>query len=239
VGDAGLPYYQQTSYSSANLGGSIVNQEEDLYNGLQQLTTQYQSHVGGVTSSTPAVGYNYNDMADGLNNSNLDSIVYPNGRIVDYDHGQNQDPVTEITVSGTTATVTTAVAHDLSSGASVDIQGSSQAALDGVHTITVTGSDTFTFTFSGSASSDTSSSDMTEVPTDNLDFVIGRPDGLQDHGGSAAGTVLQSYTYLGLGTIVQENDGNGTEMSYIAPTPTPTPTPSAPPTTLERRDEGN
>ncbi|HEX4123829.1 MAG TPA: hypothetical protein VHY37_03820 [Tepidisphaeraceae bacterium] len=46
--DAGLPY-QQTSYSAAS-GGSVVNQEEDIYNGLWQLITQYQAAGGGCTS---------------------------------------------------------------------------------------------------------------------------------------------------------------------------------------------
>ena len=35
-------------------------------------------------STTPAVSYNHNEMADGRNNSNLDSIGYPNGRVEDY-----------------------------------------------------------------------------------------------------------------------------------------------------------
>jgi hypothetical protein len=213
--DAGLPY-QQTSYSAAS-GGSVVNQEEDIYNGLWQLITQYQAASGSVSGGTPAVGYNYNVMSDGQNNSKLESTVYPNGRILDTDYSPNQEPVTGIAVSGTTATVATAVAHGLSTGATVTIAGASHPALDGTFTITVTNSTHFTYTFTGSASTD-SSADLTETPV-SLDSTISRPDGLQDHAGSAAGTVLQGYTYLGLSTIVQEVDGNGTEMTYIAPTP--------------------
>ncbi len=211
----------------------FYRQQQEAYNGLQQLITQYQSVSGSVnTSTTPSVQYNYNVMGDGQNNSKLRSIAYPNGRIVDYDYSSNQEPVTSISVSGTTATVTTAAAHGLSTGATVTMAGASHAALDGTFTITVTNSTHFTYTFTGSASTD-SSSDITETPV-SLDSTISRPDGLQDHAGSAAGTVLQSDLYLGLGTIVQENDGNGTELTYIAPaTPTPTPTPSAPPTTID------
>ncbi len=64
------------------------------------------------------------------------------------------------------------------------IEGASHAALDGTFTITVLTSTTFTYTFSGSASTD-SSSDITETPW-GLDAAISRPDGLQDHAGSAA-----------------------------------------------------
>ncbi len=180
----------------------------------------------GTAGPTPGaeqpVGYNL--MAGGENNSKLRSVTYPNGRIVDTDYSSAQEPVTGIAVSGSTATVTTAVADGLSTGATVVIEGASHAALNGTFTFTVLTSTTFTYTFSGSASTD-SSSDITETPW-GLDAAISRPDGLQDHAGSAAGTVLQSDTYLGLGTIVQENDGNGTALSYIQQSPAPTPTPT-------------
>ena len=39
--------YLFTSYDAAS-GGSVVNQVEDLFNGLGQLTTQYQAHAGAV-----------------------------------------------------------------------------------------------------------------------------------------------------------------------------------------------
>ncbi len=219
--DAGL-VYQQTSFPAS---GGAVNQEQDAYNGLQQLITQYQAASGTVnTSTTPSVQYSYNLMVGGENNSKLRSTTYPDGRIVDTDYSSNQEPVTGIAVSGSTATVTTAIADGLSTGATVVIEGASHAALDGTFTITALTSTTFSYTFSGSASTD-SSADITETPW-GLDAAISRPDALQDHAGSAAGTVLQGYTYLGLGTIVQENDGNGTALSYIQQSPAPTPTPT-------------
>src|SRR5581483_2042858 len=46
----GRPYRYTSSSDSA--GTSIVNQVEQLYNGLGQLTTEYQSHAGAVNLST-------------------------------------------------------------------------------------------------------------------------------------------------------------------------------------------
>ena len=56
--------------------------------------------------------------------------------------------------------------------------------------------------------------DLTEAVY-TLDNAISRVTGLQDHAGSAAGTVLDAYMYLGLGTIVQQTQGNGVDLSYI------------------------
>jgi hypothetical protein len=47
--------YLTTSYNAAT-GGSIVNQVQDVFNGLDQLVQEYQSHSGAVnTSTTPSV----------------------------------------------------------------------------------------------------------------------------------------------------------------------------------------
>ena len=43
--------YLVTSYDAAT-GGDIVNQVEDVYNGLGQLTAEYQSNDGAVNTST-------------------------------------------------------------------------------------------------------------------------------------------------------------------------------------------
>ena len=83
--------YLVTSYNAAS-GGSIVNQVEDLYNGLDQLTAEYQSHNGAVNlSTTPVVQYAYTDMAGGVNNSRLTSMTYPNGRVLDYNYNNGLD----------------------------------------------------------------------------------------------------------------------------------------------------
>jgi len=61
LGDA----YLITTYNAAS-GGSIVNQVEDIYNGLNQLIQEYQSHSGAVvTGTTPSVQYSYTEMSGG------------------------------------------------------------------------------------------------------------------------------------------------------------------------------
>src|SRR5579884_4311104 len=83
--------YQVTTYNAAS-GGSIVNQVEDLYNGLNQLIQEYQSHSGAVvTGTTPSVQYAYNELAGGANNSRLVSMTYPNGRVLDYNYNAGLD----------------------------------------------------------------------------------------------------------------------------------------------------
>ena len=83
--------YLTTSYDSAS-GGSIVNQVEDVYNGLGQLTGEYQAVSGAVnTSTTPEVQYSYTEMSGGANNSRLTSITYPNGYVLDYNYNTGLD----------------------------------------------------------------------------------------------------------------------------------------------------
>ena len=83
--------YLVTSYDAAS-GGSIVNQDERLFNGLAQLTAEYQSTSGAVdTSTTPVVQYVYTEMAGGVNNSRLTSITYPSGYEVDYNYASGLD----------------------------------------------------------------------------------------------------------------------------------------------------
>ena len=103
--------YLFTSYSDTS-GSTIVSQVEDIFNGLGQLTKEYQSHSGAVnTSSTLYVQYNYTEMASGVNNSRPTSIVYPNGREIDYNYASGLDSsisrVTSVSdSSGTLETLT-------------------------------------------------------------------------------------------------------------------------------------
>ena len=61
-----------------------MNQVENIYNGLGQITAQYQSVSGAVdTSTTPYVGYTYSSPSNG---SLLTSMVYPNGRTINYNY---------------------------------------------------------------------------------------------------------------------------------------------------------
>ena len=63
-----------------------------------------------------------------------------------------QFPVTSVTRSSTTATVTTPVKHGLDDGQKVILSGSTPTNYNGEKTISVTGETTFTFTVSGSPS---------------------------------------------------------------------------------------
>ncbi len=79
--------YLITSYNAAT-AGSIVNQVQQVYNGLGQMIGEYQSHSGAVeTSTTPEVQYAYNELSGGANNSRLTSITYSSGYVVDYNYG--------------------------------------------------------------------------------------------------------------------------------------------------------
>jgi RHS repeat-associated protein len=89
--DTGDRPYLYTAYNAAS-GGSIVNQVQQVYNGLGQLITEYQSHSGAVnTSSMPKVQYAYNELAGGANNSRLVSMTYPNGRVLNYNYNSGVD----------------------------------------------------------------------------------------------------------------------------------------------------
>ena len=88
--EQGNPYLF-TSYADT-AGTIVVNQVEDLYNGLGQLTAEYQSHSGPVViGTTPEVQYTYNEMANGENNSRLTSMIYPDGRVIDYNYDPGLD----------------------------------------------------------------------------------------------------------------------------------------------------
>jgi RHS repeat-associated protein len=80
-----------TSYDAAT-GGNIVNQVQRSFNGLRQLTAEYQSHSGAVNvNTTPSVQYAYTEMAGAQNNSRLTSITYPSGYVVNYNYAAGLD----------------------------------------------------------------------------------------------------------------------------------------------------
>ncbi len=71
-----------TSYDAAS-GGNVINQVKDDFNGLGQVTKEWQEHSGAVTSSSANVQYAYSEMAGGANQSRLTSITYASGYKVD------------------------------------------------------------------------------------------------------------------------------------------------------------
>ncbi|MGL4421870.1 MAG: hypothetical protein ACRCZF_14475, partial [Gemmataceae bacterium] len=77
--------YLATTYD-ATTAGNIVTQIQRDYNGLGQVTSEWQSHGGTVTGSTPRVQYAYSGMAGGVNHSRLTSMTYPNGRVLTYNY---------------------------------------------------------------------------------------------------------------------------------------------------------
>jgi RHS repeat-associated protein len=74
-----------TSYDAA-FGGSVVNQVEQDFNGLGQLTSDWQEHAGAVTGSTPRVQYAYSEMPGGANHSRPTSMTYPNGKVLTFNY---------------------------------------------------------------------------------------------------------------------------------------------------------
>lgn len=87
---AGLPF-QFTSYDAA-VGGDVINDVERLYNGLGQVTVEYQEHVGAVDTGTSAtVEYAYSEMASSTNHSRPTSMKYPDGRILRYEYADGLD----------------------------------------------------------------------------------------------------------------------------------------------------
>jgi RHS repeat-associated protein len=89
--DTGHRPYQITQYNAVT-SGTVVNQIEDLYNGLGQLADEYQAHGGTVnTSTSPVVVYGWSLMPSGANHSRLTSMQYPNGRSLDYVYNSGLD----------------------------------------------------------------------------------------------------------------------------------------------------
>jgi RHS repeat-associated protein len=69
-----------------------VNQVQDTYNGLGQLTNEYQEQAGAVNVATsPQVRYAYTEMAGGQNNSRPTSMTYPSGRVIDFVYAPGLD----------------------------------------------------------------------------------------------------------------------------------------------------
>ena len=97
-----------TSYNAAT-GGSVSNQVTRAYNGFGQMTSEWQSHTGLVsTTTTPRVQYAYS-AASGGNHSRLTRITYPSGYAVDYayDAGVDSDSSRLTSLSGPRTSTTT------------------------------------------------------------------------------------------------------------------------------------
>jgi RHS repeat-associated protein len=82
--------YLFTSYDAAS-GGNVVNQVKDEFNGLGQITKEWQEHSGAVTGTSANVQYGYSEMAGGANHSRLTSITYASGYVLNYNYGSGLD----------------------------------------------------------------------------------------------------------------------------------------------------
>lgn len=82
----GLPS-KVSSIDSATVGsGSTINEVQYDYNDFGQVTSEWQDQVGAVnTGSSPRVQYAYSNGA--ANHLRLDSLTYPNGRVISYSYG--------------------------------------------------------------------------------------------------------------------------------------------------------
>lgn len=81
-----------TSYD-APTGGTIVNQVQRQFNGLGQLTGEWQEHAVAVTGSSSRVQYAYSELTGGTNHSRLTSLIYPNGKVLNYNYAAGLDDV--------------------------------------------------------------------------------------------------------------------------------------------------
>ncbi len=82
-------------------------------------------------------------------------------------YGSRTLSVTTLTRSGTTATATTSVPHNLLTGASVTIAGASPTGYNGAKTITVTGPTTFTYTVANTLTTPATGTKTAAVGTAN------------------------------------------------------------------------
>ena len=83
--------YLFTSYDAAS-GGNVVNQVKREFDGLGQMTVEFQAHDGIAGSeATTSVRYAYAQMAGGANNSRLTSITYTNGKVVNFNYAAGLD----------------------------------------------------------------------------------------------------------------------------------------------------
>ncbi len=82
--------YLFTSYDATS-SGSVVNQVKREFNGLGQLTKEWQEHSGAVNGSSSNVQYTYSEMASSANHSRLTSMTYASGYVVNYNYASGLD----------------------------------------------------------------------------------------------------------------------------------------------------
>ncbi|GIW76470.1 MAG: hypothetical protein KatS3mg104_1533 [Phycisphaerae bacterium] len=87
--------------SSKNSAGTIINQVKTTFDGWGNVIKSEQDHAGAVSGSTPSVQYAYADGASGgaAKYVRLDTITYPNGRVIKYNYnttGSDDDVLSRV-----------------------------------------------------------------------------------------------------------------------------------------------
>ncbi|MCW2892950.1 MAG: repeat-associated core domain protein, partial [Actinomycetia bacterium] len=92
--------YQATARTGLGSGSTVVNQDQFAYDQFGRVAVEYQEHNGAVnTGSSASVQYNHTEMSGGANNDRLTSMVYPNGRQLNYKYdssGSIDDTVSRV-----------------------------------------------------------------------------------------------------------------------------------------------
>lgn len=199
---------QGNQYLTTCLGesGNIVNQVMDVYNGLGQLTGEYQSVTGAVnTVTTPEVQYTYTEMMGG-NNSRLTSMVYPDGYTVYYNYGSPgslTDRISQLSsISDDTGTLESYVYQGVSTVVERD------HPQDGVNAVTTL--DQFGNVQELNWTNGTTSTADYQYTYDNDGNVLARQDAVN-------GNFSQTYSYNKLGELTGYSEGPlvGTTRSWI------------------------
>lgn len=103
--------------------------------------------------------------------------------------------ISTITQSGTTATLTTAAAHGLSTGALVTVAGATPAAFNGTFNITVTGPTTFTYTMASAPGANASVVGTYTAPVNSFTYTAGAAPGAN---ATTVGTYVVAPTITGV-----------------------------------------
>lgn len=146
------------SFTFTNIGGAVTAAAVTNSSGQTVLFARGAGYVesrpydGGVAFSAGSIG-----VAQQLIRQTRRYFRYQSGKGVQFSTGTSLCPslfVTSITSSGTTATVTTRFAHNLSTGCRVTVTGCDQGLYNGTFQVATTPSaTTFTYTMAGTAAS--------------------------------------------------------------------------------------
>jgi RHS repeat-associated protein len=87
--------------SSKNAAGTVINQVKTTFDGWGNVIKSEQDHAGAVSGSTPSIQYSYADGASAgvAKYVRLDTVTYPNGRVIKYNYnttGSDDDVLSRV-----------------------------------------------------------------------------------------------------------------------------------------------